>query len=271
MKDSIMKRFTKTSIALAVLLSLPVANLYAAQPLTAKESRHLVPLKEISVTGSYLQANNAANDISRAADEAGAKYYYITAMENPANGTSSDRAIVYANIYSSNAPIVVEQNPTTYNGVVSYSRSKALYYLPFEVVKLKGNYNNTSAITEAASKLAAEKNAYAFYIDSISSADSQNQAQDIDVALYKKDAPVRDYIVATAIQGQDAYEISSDAFKRMTPYNTISFHGSFNNTSEISEAAQKHAVANGAHFYYVKEVSANSAGTAQTIFVNLYK
>ncbi|NUF50257.1 YdgH/BhsA/McbA-like domain containing protein [Gilliamella sp. ESL0250] len=266
-----MKRFTKTSIALAVLLSLPVANLYAAQPLTAKESSLLVPLKEISVTGSYLQADNAADDISRAADEAGAKYYHITAMESPANGTSSDRAIVYANIYQSNAPIAVQKDETTYNGVVSYERSKALYYLPFEIVKFKGNYNNTSEITEAASKLAAEKNAYAFYIDSISPADIKNQAEDIEVSLYKQDAPVRNYIVTTAIEGQDAYEISSEAFKNMTPYNMISFHGVFNNTADISAAAQKHAIANGAHFYYVKEVSSNSASTAQTVFVNLYK
>ena len=162
-----MKRFTKSSTALAVLLSLPVASLYAAEPLTAEESSHLVPLKEISVTGSYLQAENAAKDISRAADEAGAKYYYITAMESPANGTSSDRAIVYANIYKSNAPIAVQKDETIYNGVVFYERSKALYYLPFDVVKFKGNYNNTSEITEVASKLAAKKNAYAFYIDSI--------------------------------------------------------------------------------------------------------
>ncbi|WP_085247412.1 YdgH/BhsA/McbA-like domain containing protein [Gilliamella mensalis] len=266
-----MKRFTKTSIALAVLLSLPVANLYAAQPLTAKESSLLVPLKEISVTGSYLQADNAADDISRAADEAGAKYYHITAMESPANGTSSDRAIVYANIYQSNAPIAVQKDETTYNGVVSYERSKALYYLPFEIVKFKGNYNNTSEITQAASKLAAEKNAYAFYIDSISSADINNQAEDIEVSLYKQEAPVRNYIVTTAIEGQDAYEISSEAFKHMTPYNTISFHGVFNNTADISAAAQKHAIANGAHFYYVKEVSTNAASTAQTVFVNLYK
>ncbi|OCG20549.1 MULTISPECIES: YdgH/BhsA/McbA-like domain containing protein [unclassified Gilliamella] len=266
-----MKCFNKTSIALAVFLSLPVANLYAAQPLTAKESSLLVPLKEISVTGSYLQADNAANDISHAADEAGAKYYYITAMETPANGTSSDRAIVYANIYQSNAPIAVQKDETNYNGVVSYERSKALYYLPFEVVKLKGNYNNTSQITEDASKLAAEKNAYAFYIYSISSADNKNQAQDIEVALYNQDAPVRDYIATTDIHGQDAYEISSEAFKHMTPYKTISFHGVFNNTSDISAAAQKHAVANDAHFYYVKEVTSNSASTAQTVFVNLYK
>ncbi|OCG59394.1 hypothetical protein A9G41_04685 [Gilliamella sp. Nev5-1] len=266
-----MKRFTKTSIALAVLLSLPVANLYAAEPLTAKESSHLVPLKEISVTGSYLQADNAAKDISRAADEAGAKYYHITAIESPANGTSSDRAIVYANIYQSNAPIAVQKDETTYNGVVSYNRSKALYYLPFEIVKFKGNYNNTSEITQAASKLAAEKNAYAFYIDSISSANASSQAEDIEVALYKQDAPIRDYIATNAIQGQDAYEISSEAFKHMTPFNTISFHGVFNNTAEISSAAQKHAIANGAHFYYVKEVSANPANTAQTVFVSLYK
>ncbi len=271
MKEYIMKRFTKSSIALAVLLSLPVASLYAAEPLTAKESSHLVPLKEISVTGSYLQAENAAKDISRAADEAGAKYYYITAMESPANGTSSDRAIVYANIYKSNAPIAVQKNETIYNGVVSYERSKALYYLPFDVVKFKGNYNNTSEITEAASKLAAEKNAYAFYIDSISSDDIRNQAENIEVALYKQDAPVRDYIVTTAIAGQDAYEISSEAFKHMMPFSTISFHGVFNNTAEISAAAQKHAVANGAHFYYVKEVSSNPASTAQTVFINLYK
>ncbi|MWP60868.1 YdgH/BhsA/McbA-like domain containing protein [Gilliamella sp. Pas-s25] len=266
-----MKRFTKTSIALAVLLSLPVANIYAAQPLTAKESSLLVPLKEISVTGSYLQADNAADDISRAADKEGAKYYHITAMESPANGTSSDRAIVYANIYQSNAPIAVQKDETTYNGVVSYERSKALYYLPFEIVKFKGNYNNTSEITEAASKLAAEKNAYAFYIDSISPANINNQAEDIEVSLYKQDAPVRNYIVTTAIEGQDAYEISSEAFKHMTPYNMISFHGVFNNTADISAAAQKHAIANGAHFYYVKEVSSNSASTAQTVFVNLYK
>ncbi|OCG21169.1 hypothetical protein A9G11_08530 [Gilliamella sp. wkB108] len=266
-----MKRFNKSSIALAVLLSLPVANLYAAESLSATESSRLVPMKEISVTGNYLQAQNAANDISREADLAGAKYYHIKAIENATTGDSSDRAIVYADIYQSNAPTAVKTDETTYNGVVAYERNKALYYLPFEVAKFKGNYNNVSEITNTASKLAAERNAYAFYIYSIAPDDIKNQAQDIEVAFYKKDAPTRDYIVQTATSDQDAYEISSDAFKIMTPYETIVFHGAFNNTTEISAAAQKHAIANNAHFYYVKEVAANAAGTAQTVYVNLYK
>ncbi len=271
MKDTNMKHLNKSSIALALLLSLPVANLYAAEPLTEQQSENLIPLKEISVTGSYLQAQNAADDISRAADEAGAKYYHIKAIESASAGDSSDRAIVYADIYLQNAPISVSKEPITHNNVVVYSRSKALYYLPFEVVKFKGNYNNTSEIMDEASKLATEKGAYAFYVDSISAADTKNRAQDVDVLLYKKDAPVRNFIVTKAIAGQDAYEISSDAFKTMQPYETITFHGVFNNTSEISAAAQKHAIANGAHFYYVKEVSANRAGTAQTVYLNLYK
>lgn len=266
-----MKRFNKSSIALAVLLSLPVANLYAAESLSASESNQLVPMKEIAVTGRYLQAENAAQDISKMADEAGAKYYHIKAIESSTTNDSADNAIVYADIYQSNAPIAVKREETTYNGVVAYERYKALYYLPFEVIKFKGNYNNTAEITQTASKLAADKNAYAFYIYSIAPADVKDQAQDIDVALYKKDAPVRDYLLKTTTQDKDAYEISSDAFKIMKPYATIIFHGVFNNTAEISAAAQKHAIANNAHFYYVKEVSANAAGTAQTIYVNLYK
>ena len=271
MKDIIMKRFNKSSIALALLLSLPVANTYAALPLTAEESNNLIPYKEISVTGSYLQAQNAADDISKAADEAGAKYYHITGIEQPATGTSTDRAIVYADIYLSNAPIAVNKDEATHNGIVLYPRSKALYYLPFEIVKFKGSYNNTSEIMDSASKIAAEKNAYAFYVYSITADDVKNKEQEIDVALFKKDAPVRDFIISKAIAGQDAYEITSDAFKVMKPYQTIVFHGTFNNTSEISAAAQKYAIANDAHFYYVKEVSANRADTAQTVYVNLYK
>ncbi|OCG30067.1 hypothetical protein A9G36_01795 [Gilliamella sp. Choc6-1] len=266
-----MKHSKKLSFTLVALLSFPVVNLYAAEPLTAKESSNLVPMKEISVTGNYLQAENAADDISRIADKAGAKYYHITAIENATTTDSADLAVVYADIYQSNAPITLKKDETTYNGIVAYERNKALYYLPFEIVKFKGNFNNTSEITNEASKIAAEKNAYAFYITSITSANLQNLAQDVEVALYKKDAPVRDYIVTKAIEGEDAYELSSDAFKIMKPYNTISFHGVFNNTSEISSAAQKHAIANGAHFYYVKEVTSNAAGTAQTVFVNLYK
>ncbi|WP_294609452.1 YdgH/BhsA/McbA-like domain containing protein [uncultured Gilliamella sp.] len=266
-----MKRFNKSSLTLAVLLSLPIANLYAAESLSAIESNHLVPMKEIFVTGNYLQAENAANDISRVADEAGAKYYHIKAIENATAGDSADRAIVYADIYQSNAPIAVKKDEVTYNGVVGYERCKALYYLPFEIVKFKGNYNNTAEITNSASKLAKERDAYAFYIYSIAPDNAKNQTQDIEVALYKKEAPIRDYIVKTDLTDQDAYEISSDAFKVMKPYETIVFHGVFNNTTDISAAAQKHAIANNAHFYYVKEVSANPASTVQTVFVNLYK
>ena len=266
-----MKRFKKSSIALALLLSLPVANIYAALPLTTEESQYLIPFKEISVTGSYLQAQNAADDISKSADEAGAKYYHITGIQQPATGTTTDRTIVYADIYKSNAPIAVSKKELTHNGVVLYPRSKALYYLPFAVVKFKGDYNNTSEILDAASKIATEKNAYAFYVYSIMPNDVKNREQDIDVALYQKDAPVRDVIISKAIAGQDAYEITDDAFKVMQPYETIVFHGTFNNTSEISAAAQKYAIANDAHFYYVKEVSANPADTIQTVYVNLYR
>ena len=271
MKDIIMKRFNKSSIALALLLSLPVANIYAALPLTAEESKNLIPFKEISVTGSYLQAQNAADDISKAADEAGAKYYHITGIEQPSTGTSTDRTIVYADVYKSNAPIAVNKENVTHNGVVLYPRSKALYYLPFEVVKFKGEYNNTSEVLDAASKIANEKNAYAFYVYSIIADDIKNREQDIEVALFKKDAPVRDFIISKAIEGQDAYEITSEAFKIMKPYKTIVFHGTFNNTSEISATAQKYAIANEAHFYYVKEVSTNRPETAQTVYVNLYR
>jgi hypothetical protein len=266
-----MKRFNKSSIALALLLSLPVANTYAALQLTPEESNNLLPFKEISVTGSYLQEQNAADDISKAADEAGAKYYQITGMEQPTTGTTTDRAIVYADIYKSNAPIVISKEEVTHDGIILYPRSKALYYLPFEIVKFNDAYNNTSEITDAASKIAKEKNAYAFYIDSINADDSENRQQEVEVALYKKDAPVRDVIISKAIEGQDAYEITSDAFKVMTPYKTIIFHGKFNNTSEISAAAQKYTIANNAHFYYVKEVSANRSGTTQTVYLNLYK
>lgn len=266
-----MKRYNKSSIALALLLSLPIANIYAALPLTAEESNNLIPFKEVSVTGSYLQAQNAADDISKAADEVGAKYYHITGIEQPSTGTSSDRAIVYADVYKSNAPIAVSKEEVTHNGVVLYPRSKALYYLPFAVVKFKGDYNNTSEILDAASKIASEKDAYAFYVYSIIADDVKNREQDVDVALYKKEAPVRDFIISKAIAGQDAYEITSDAFKIMKPYKTIVFHGTFNNTSEVSTAAQKYAIANDAHFYYVKEISNNRAETAQTVYVNLYR
>lgn len=266
-----MKRYNKSSIALALLLSLPFANVYAALPLTAEESNNLIPFKEVSVTGSYLQAQNAADDISKAADEVGAKYYHITGIEQPSTGTSTDRAIVYADVYKSNAPIAVSNEEVTHNGVVLYPRSKALYYLPFAVVKFKGDYNNTSEILDAASKIASEKDAYAFYVYSIIADDVKNREQDVDVALYKKEAPVRDFIISKAIAGQDAYEITSEAFKIMKPYKTIVFHGTFNNTSEVSAAAQKYAIANDAHFYYVKEISNNRAETAQTVYVNLYR
>ncbi|OCG01302.1 YdgH/BhsA/McbA-like domain containing protein [Gilliamella sp. wkB112] len=266
-----MKGLNRSSIALAVLLSLPVANLYAAEPLSAEDSSQLIPMKEIAVTGKYLQADNAAQDISRVAYEAGAKFYHIKAIENATTANSADCAIVYADIYAYNVPTAIKKEEITYNGIVAYERNKALYYLPFEIIKFKGNYNNTSEIINSASKLAADKKAYAFYVYSISPADVKNQSQNIDVALYKKDAPVREYIVKTSQQDQDAYEISSDAFKKMQPYQTISFHGTFNNTSEISTAARKQAIANGAHFYFVKEVSANSSGTAQTVYVNLYR
>lgn len=264
-----MKRFTKSSIALAMLLALPVANSFAAESLSAKESSNLVPMKEISITGSYLQAQDGANDISKAADEAGAKYYHIKGMEQAANNSSN--STVYADIYQSNAPVATDITETTYNGVISYERNKALYYVPFEVITIKGDYNNTPDVTEAASKAAADKNAYAFYVNSVTPVDTKNQAQNVEVALYKKDAATRDYLTKGASHDQDVYEISSDAFKKMKPYDTISFHGQFNNVSEITAAAAKHALASGAHFYYVSEVSNNPAGTMQTISVSLYK
>lgn len=266
-----MKRFTKSSVALAVLLSLPVASVFAATPLTAKESSHLVPMKEIAVTGAYMQAGDAEKAISEAADEAGAKFYHIKGLQESVKGDSINHNTVYADIYQENAPVATNKEEVTYNGIVSYERCKALYYVPSEIVKLKGNFNNTSEVTDAASKLAADKNAYAFYVVSISPADAKVQSQNIEVALYNKDAAVREYIKKDLTNDQDAYEISSDAFKTMKSYATITFHGQFNNTSEISQAAAKQAIANGANYYFVKEITANPAGTIQTVYVNLYK
>lgn len=180
-------------------------SLFAATELTKAQAEALVPFRQIQIKGRYLNSIDATNALARRADKEHAVSYYI--VSTAIYKRNESLRLVTAKLYKANA---AKTKPTTVQfrnikGVLEYSKNYALQFEPFSIIRLNSYFSNPYSLTDKISKLAAEKSAYAFYIDQKN--EHQNNTTEVVAYLFKKDAPKR------KLQPKNAIPIDSESAK----------------------------------------------------------
>lgn len=200
------------------MLSLLAANAFAAQELTPEKAAELKPFERINVTGRFNAINDAADAVSKRADELGAASYYIQGI-NDSNGNSGNWRVT-ADLYKADAPKASDD--TTYrviNGVKELPKAEAYRLEPFDTVSVSGFFSSQPDVNDAISKAAKEKGAASFYI--VRQVDANNGGnQYITAYVYKADAKERkvqspNLIPADSEAGKAALAAGGEAAKRV--------------------------------------------------------
>ncbi|MBZ6387907.1 MULTISPECIES: DUF1471 family protein YdgH [Pantoea] len=208
----------KNTILASTLLSLLAANAFAAQELTPEKAAELKPFERINVTGRFNAINDAADAVSKRADELGAASYYIQGI-NDSNGNSGNWRVT-ADLYKADAPKASDD--TTYrviNGVKELPKAEAYRLEPFDTVSVSGFFSSQPDVNDAISKAAKEKGAASFYI--VRQVDANNGGnQYITAYVYKADAKERkvqspNLIPADSEAGKAALAAGGEAAKRV--------------------------------------------------------
>ena len=192
----------KHTLLASALLALTSMSVQAAQELTPEKAASLQPFKRINITGRFNSIGDAADAISKRADELGADSFYVQAI-NDANSSGNWRVV--ADIYHKDAPTVSTETRYRYfNGVKELPRQEANSLEPYDTVTVKGLYHSQPDVNDAISKAAQAKGAASFYIvRQIDANEGGNQY--ITAFLYKADAPKR------VVQDPDAIPADSEA------------------------------------------------------------
>ncbi len=208
----------KNTILASTLLSLLAANAFAAQELTPEKAAELKPFERINVTGRFNAINDAADAVSKRADELGAASYYIQGI-NDSNGNSGNWRVT-ADLYKADAPKA--SDATTYrviNGVKELPKAEAYRLEPFDTVSASGFFASQPDVNDAISKAAKEKGAASFYI--VRQVDANNGGnQYITAYVYKADAKERkvqspNLIPADSEAGKAALAAGGEAAKHV--------------------------------------------------------
>jgi len=259
----------KNTILASTLLSLLAGNAFAAQELTPEKAAELKPFERINITGRFNAINDAADAVSKRADELGAASYYIQGI-NDSNGNSGNWRVT-ADLYKADAPKA--NNTKTYrvmNGVKELPKAEAFRLEPFDTVSVSGFFASQPDVNDAISKAAKEKGAAAFFI--VRQVDANNGGnQYVTAYVYKADAKERkvqspNLIPADSDAGKAALAAGGEAAKRVeipgvasseTPSNSV---GRFFETQ--SSTGQRYTVklANGQS---IQEVNAITAAQMQ--------
>lgn len=195
----------KKTIAIATLFSLlPATTLFAATELTKQQADTLQPYKEISIRGTYPSIKDAVKAVAKNADKEGAASFYIKSMNFHSRNESL--RIIYADLYKADAPNQehhLNEHYRIFHGVYEYPKQIAIGFEPYDIIKLRAYYPNQHDINNAVGKAAADKGAYAFFIDRQVEVNGRNTA--VTAYLFKKDAPIRQ------VQPDDAIPYDSEA------------------------------------------------------------
>ncbi len=179
----------KNTILASALLSLLAANAFAAQELTPEKAATLKPFERINITGRFNAIGDAADAVSKRADEMGAASYFIQGI-NDSNGNSGNWRVT-ADLYKADAPKAVDE--TTYrsfNGIKELPKAEAFRLEPFDTVSASGFFASQPDVNEAISKAAKAKGAASFFI--VRQVDANNGGnQYITAYVYKADAKER--------------------------------------------------------------------------------
>ena len=259
----------KNTILASTLLSLLAGNAFAAQELTPEKAAELKPFERINVTGRFNAINDAADAVSKRADELGAASYYIQGI-NDSNGNSGNWRVT-ADLYKADAPKASDD--TTYrvmNGVKELPKAEAFRLEPFDTVSVSGFFASQPDVNDAISKAAKEKGAASFFI--VRQVDANNGGnQYVTAYVYKADAKARkvqspNLIPADSDAGKAALAAGGEAAKRVeipgvasseTPSNSV---GRFFETQ--SSTGQRYTV-NLANGKSIQEVNAITAAQMQ--------
>ncbi|MEZ3500402.1 DUF1471 family protein YdgH [Pantoea sp. KPR_PJ] len=208
----------KNTILASTLLSLLTANAFAAQELTPEKAAELKPFERINITGRFNAIGDAADAVSKRADEMGAASYFIQGI-NDSNGNSGNWRVT-ADLYKADAPKASDD--TTYrvmNGVKELPKAEAYRLEPFDTVSANGFFASQPEVNDAISKAAKAKGAAAFYI--VRQVDANNGGnQYVTAYVYKADAKVRtvqspNLIPADSDAGKAALAAGGEAAKRV--------------------------------------------------------
>lgn len=208
----------KNTILASTLLSLLAGNAFAAQELTPEKAAELKPFERINITGRFNAINDAADAVSKRADELGAASYYIQGI-NDSNGNSGNWRVT-ADLYKADAPKA--NDTTTYrvmNGVKELPKAEAFRLEPFDTVSVSGFFASQPDVNDAISKAAKEKGAASFFI--VRQVDANNGGnQYVTAYVYKADAKERkvqspNLIPANSEAGKAALAAGGEAAKRV--------------------------------------------------------
>jgi len=207
----------KNTILASTLLSLLAGNAFAAQELTPEKAAELKPFERINITGRFNAINDAADAVSKRADELGAASYYIQGI-NDSNGNSGNWRVT-ADLYKADAPKA--NDTTTYrvmNGVKELPKAEAFRLEPFDTVSVSGFFASQPDVNDAISKAAKEKGAASFFI--VRQVDANNGGnQYVTAYVYKADAKERKVqspnLIPDSEAGKAALAAGGEAAKRV--------------------------------------------------------
>ncbi|XBS68191.1 DUF1471 family protein YdgH [Acerihabitans sp. KWT182] len=193
----------KKALLVSALMTLTTLSAQAAQELTPEKAESLTPFERIYVTGHFNSVGDAADAVSKRADEEGAYYFYVQNYAEASSNSGNWR--VAADIYHKDAPAASTATQYRYfNGVKELPKSEANLLEPFDTVTIKGLFHSQPDVNDAITKAAKDKGAASFYIvRQIDANEGGNQY--ITAFIYKADAPKR------VVQNPDAIPADSDA------------------------------------------------------------
>ncbi|QWA08871.1 DUF1471 domain-containing protein [Sodalis ligni] len=315
----------KITLLASALLTLTTLSTQAAQELTPEKAASLKPFDRVYVTGHFNSIGDAADAVSRRADEEGAAYFYIQGYGD--NSSSSGNWRVAADIYRKDAPSASTATQYRYyNGVKELPKDEANLLEPYDTVTIRGLFHSQPDVNDAITKAAKEKGAASFYIvRQIDANEGGNQS--ITAFIYKADAPKRvlqspDAIPADSEAGRAAlaaggaaaakveipgvassgtpssavgrfFETQSTTGKRysvtlpdgtviqevnnvtaaeMVPFDSVTFTGHYNSTTDVSEQVARLAAKKGAKYYHItRQWEQNASGGNLTVSADLFK
>ncbi|UEG20006.1 DUF1471 family protein YdgH [Pantoea ananatis] len=223
----------KNTILASTLLSLLAANAFAAKELTPEQAAALKPFERINITGRFNAIGDAADAVSKRADELNADSYYIQGI-NDSNGNSGNWRVT-ADLYKANAPKASQETEyRMFNGLKELPKAEAYRLEPFDTVTVNGFFPSQPDVNDAISKAAKEKGAASFFIVRQVDANTGGN-QFITAYIYKADAKQRvvqspDTIPADSQAGKAALAAGGAAAKKVeipgvasseTPSNTV--------------------------------------------------
>lgn len=187
--------------------------------------------------------------------------------------TDTPLPIIYPNPENSTA--ITPETITKFkqmNGVYVFPRNEVVALEPFDIVSARSAYSTPISLDYDVSRLAAEKGAYAYQINSVTQTNTDSNNIDFVFSLYRKDAPFlyvykADFFNFGSISVQ---ELPVDIANQYQATGSFTFNGHYKLPQEISAEAAKYAVYHGAKAFFVKSVTENNHGTRQTVVVDYF-